>query len=347
MNTINVLFITDKFIKYDLMYEKLEKALDKLNYKIIPDVIATSWPDLPFEYCNSISEYINVDAELLEKIAGKEIILTHVGGIKRTHIEKADKLKIIGCIRSLPVNVDLKAIREKNIKIIYAPGRSTEAVAEFTLGLIISIRRKIFNAHLKLKKGIWDNSFFHYDSAAPPFKDTVIGIIGFGYIGKKVCKLLKPFNCKILVFDPFVDNRVIINNGATPVNDLKELLSLSDIITIHARPPDLCTKIIGEQEIDLMKSSAYLINTSRGYLVDYEALYKALKKGKISGAAIDTYDVEPINIKNPLLSLENVIITPHIAGATKNTAEAGLEKVCEGIGQVLTIENTGNLCGKI
>ncbi len=343
MKKLQVLFISDNFLKYELMYKNLKNALEKINYRIIPDVINTKWPDIPFENDNSITEYVNVDTELSKKIINKDIVITHVGGIKRNHIINANRLTIIGCIRSLPVNVDVNTAKERDIKIIYAPGRSTEAVAEFTVGLIISIRRKICNAHIKLKKGNWDHTFFYYDVAPPPLHDTTIGIIGFGCIGKRVCKLLSPFNCEILVYDPLIDSKSIEKSGAKPVTDMKYLLKKSDIISIHARPLDLKTKIIGESEINLMKKSAYLINTSRGYLLDYNALYKALKEGKIAGAAIDTYEDEPIDSRNPLLSLNNIIITPHIAGATRSTAETGLKMVCKGISNLLKGKEPENI----
>jgi len=343
MKALNILCISDKFVTYENMCVALKNALKKYNITFHTDIIHTEWPDIAFKYDRTISEYVDVDSDLLEKIQDKDIVITHVAGIKDIHFKKADRLKVIGCVRSMPVNIDVNAAREQGIALVYAPGRSTEAVAEFTLGVIIALRRKIIIADKELKEGFWNNSFFYYSEASSAFNKLVVGIIGFGHIGRQVCKLLQPFTCRVVLYDPYVDEMTIVSYGAEKKMQIKELLQESDIVTIHARPHDLQSQLLGEKELSWIKKTAYIINTSRGYLVDYHALYTLLKEGRIAGAALDTYEVEPLDTYHPLFSLDNVITTPHIAGATRTTADGGLQMVCAGIGQWLIGRRPKNL----
>ncbi|RLI96400.1 MAG: hypothetical protein DRP00_05370, partial [Candidatus Aenigmatarchaeota archaeon] len=161
-----------------------------------------------------------------------------------------------------------------------------------------------------------------------------VGLIGFGLIGKRVCQLLSPFNVEVLVFDPYVEKKEVELFGARLV-ELEKLLRESHIISLHARLTPETYKLIGEREISMMRPGAYLINTARGGLVDYEALYKALKEGKLKGAALDTFDPEPPSTKCPLLSLSNVVLTPHLAGASRETASHGIEMLARGISKYL------------
>ena len=335
MKSLNVLYLTDKFLTYEVMHNSLNKYLKEIDISVVPDSIESDWPDLYYKNDEEIKEYIDVDEVLAKKIVKKDIVITHVAGIKGFHIQMANDLKIIGCIRSMPINIDVRAAMKRGIPIVYAPGRSTEAVAEFTMGLIINLRRKIYLAQKKIKLGRWESDFFTYEKAAISFDKQTIGIIGFGNIGRRVCELLKPYHCRIIIYDPYVDNSIVEGYGIERTYSLKELLNVSDIITIHARTHNLEKEIIGENELKQMKSSAYLINTARGYIIDYESLYRFLKDKKIAGAALDTYNIEPLPKYHPLLSLDNVIATPHIAGATRSTAEEGIKMVSRGIFELL------------
>jgi len=328
---INILFLGDYFLTKDVMLEALERFLGNAHINFNFDSIVCKWPYKQFENNGDIKEFIDIGNELSNKIKDKDVIITHIAGLKKYHIEKAESLKIIGCTRSRPVNIDLKATFEKRIPIVYAPGRSTSSVVEFTIGLIINLRRKIIESHNALKNGIWDCKYFTYKLSPLPLYKQIIGLIGFGNIGRQIIRVFKTFGCTVLVFDPYVKEEIITKERGRKVFKIGDLIKQSDIISIHARPKENGKRLIGNDELNKMKKNAILINTARGSLIDYNALYVALKNHRIAGAALDTFETEPLDPLNKLLELDNVIVTPHIAGSTRDTSNIAAELVAKGI----------------
>ena len=145
--------------------------------------------------------------------------------------------------------------------------------------------------------------------------EMTVGIVGFGRIGREVARRLKPFRCKIVVFDPVVDAAAVKAEGCTPVS-FEELLRLSDLVTLHCPSNDKTKQMINAQTLGKMKKGAMLVNTSRGTLVKTDDLAAALQSGQISSAALDVTDPEPINLDNPLVKMDNVVINPHLASAS-------------------------------
>lgn len=248
-------------------------------------------------------------------IAGTEILDAEV-------IERLPKLKVISRCGSGLDNVDCDAAKKNGIKVFNTPDAPALAVAELTVGLIIGLMRKLNQMDAAIRKGKWEKLMGNL------LCGKKVGIIGFGRIGKKVAELLKPFNCEIAYIDPLVDG---LGPGLKSL-PMEELLKWSDIITIHISGKE---KIIGKKELGLMKAGSFIINVTRGGAIDESALYKHLKNGHISGAALDVFQEEPYN--GPLKELGNVLLTPHIGSyaeeprvkmeieAVKNLL-AGLEK---------------------
>ncbi len=191
------------------------------------------------------------------------------------------------------------------------PGRNANAVADFTVGMLLSECRNIARAHRNLKEGRWIRDYTNAASV-PDLPDKTAGIVGFGNIGRKVAQRLHGFEMNILAYDPFAGN---VPDYVTLV-DLPELMSRSDFVLVHARAMKETEHMINRELIGMIKPNAYLINTARSSLVDEQALYEALRDGKITGAALDVFDVEPPAADYPLVALPNVTVTPHLAGGS-------------------------------
>lgn len=279
------------------------------------------------------------EQELMEKTKDADIIIVSYDDITRKVIENAPNLKLIACTRATPVNVDMAAAKERSIPVIYTPGRNSDSAAEFTIGLMLSVARNIPMAYKALKEKkytgdpnsskqtkeglkvdmIWD---MKADSPYMVFKGTqlkgkTLGILGYGSIGRRVGKIARAMGMSLLIYDPFVCPVDIGEVGVSKVEKLEDLMKNADFVTCHMKVTPETTGIVSKAMIALMKPTAYFINSSRGAILDEAAMIEALREKRIAGAAFDVYANEPISRDHPYVSeLDNVVITPHIAGAT-------------------------------
>ena len=244
-------------------------------------------------------------------IAGTEPLTANV-------LSGARSLKVISRVGTGLDNIDMDAAEKLSIKILNTPDALTDAVAELTIGLILSALRRLNIADRNIREGIWRKE------PGLLFNGKVLGIIGFGRIGRRVAELARGFNAEIL----FYDSRNILEASAGQVS-FKELLSRSDIITIHASGKK---SIVSREDIDQMKDGAILINTARGGLVDEEALYDALKSRKLSYAALDGFIEEPY--KGRLIGVDNILLTPHIGSYAK---EARINMEIEAVSNLIEV----------
>jgi D-3-phosphoglycerate dehydrogenase len=200
-------------------------------------------------------------------------------------------------------NVDFEAARKHGIAVSSTPDAPTQAVAELTVGLILNVLRRINFMDRQVRGGAWTKEMGHLLSG------KTVGIVGLGRIGKRVAELLKPFGVKVLASELAPDKKWIEKNKVH-LTSLEELLRESDVVTLHIPYTEQNRNLISAERVKIMKRGAILINTSRGGLVDENALFQALKNGYLGGAALDTMEIEPY--KGPLKELDNVILTPHI-----------------------------------
>ncbi|GEQ50151.1 2-hydroxyacid dehydrogenase [Tetragenococcus koreensis] len=251
------------------------------------------------------------DSKLLDSIETFDLIITQFTPISKNIIDRAKKLKYIGVLRGGVENVDESYAKSKGVKVINTGGRNARAVAEFTVGMILSETRNIARTSSEMHKGIWYKDFPNKNKV-PEIGGKTVGIIGFGHIGQLVAQFLKGFNANIIFYDPYVNEK----EDFKKVDNIEDLVKQSTIVTIHMRADSTTHHIIDQHIFELMDENTYFINTARSALVDESALIKALKENKIAGAAIDTFEDEPLPKNSPFLSLQNVTLTSHLAGTT-------------------------------
>ena len=227
-------------------------------------------------------------------------------------------LRLIGVARAGLENVDLEAATQRGILVVNVMGRNAHAVSDFTIGLILCEARNIARAHCAIKHGTWRKEFSN-SGHVPELTGKTIGIVGFGHIGRLVARKLRGFEVRILVYDPYVrpEDLEDFKDVDLQLVDKETLFAESDFVTLHARLTPESKGLVGRAELARMKSTAYLINTARAGLVDTEALVEALQERRIAGAALDVFDVEPIPPDHPLVALDNVTLTSHLAGTTR------------------------------
>jgi D-3-phosphoglycerate dehydrogenase len=234
--------------------------------------------------------------------------------ISKEIIEAGKNLKVIGRAGVGLDNIDLETAEKRGIVVLNTPEACVDAVSELTIGLIISLTRNISIADRTMKEGKWIKK----ELKARQLKDKTLGIIGFGKIGQKVARIAKVLGMKIIITKRTKPSIELLNELKAefiPINDLTDFLQKSDVITIHIPLTSQTRHLIGTKEIKNMKEGAFLINTSRGGIVDETSLLKAVKSGKLGGVGLDVYENEPpVCHKN--MKLPNVICTPHIGGQT-------------------------------
>ena len=256
-------------------------------------------------------------SELRELVRDADMLIVHFCPVSAELIDAGKRLKVIATLRTGLSNIDKAHAEEKGIPVVNLPGRLNEAVSDFTIGLIIALGRGIVAANNSLRRGQWTKNFESNESFIE-IPGKTVGVIGLGGIGRRVAQKLAGFDVELLGYDPFVEQGDIESLGVKMVG-LEELLSSSDIVTIHTKLTESSKGLIGAPELSCMKPKSFLINTARAEVIDRQALYDVLKSGAIAGAALDVHWKEPIDIDDPFIKLENVVLTPHISGTMKES----------------------------
>lgn len=347
MTKLKVAVIGDKFMKAAAFTDALEKVPDlavDVRTKELP------WPDEPMRHgyvdggLEGLREYQGEPAEVVAFVQGADILINHLAPINGAILDQLPNLKMIAVSRGGPVNIDVQACRDRKVKLVNTPGRNASAVAEFTIAAILAETRLIRAGHEALRQGIWRGDLYRFDKIDAELSEMTVGLIGYGHIGTRVVKLLKPFGCRILVADPY---RVLspedTADGVLGV-DLDTLLKESDVVSLHARVTDETKGFLAAAQFARMKAGAYFINTARGPMVNYDDLYHALKSRHVRGAMLETFWLEPPPVDAPLLKLDNVTLTPHIAGASTTTVRIAARMIAEEIRRHASGEQPLNPC---
>lgn len=269
------------------------------------------WPHVPFGKVAEVDEASDVEDELIDALQGVRVCLTQMAPLTARVLEACPSLELFAVSRGGPVNANLAAATEHGVAVTFAPGRNAESTAEHTVGMMLAAMRRIPLAHNSVVAGKWESSMYAYEETGLEVSGSTIGLVGAGAIGSRVAAALTAMGATVLVSDPYA--------GVASV-PLDELLERSTVVSLHARLTDETRGMIGERELALMPAGSVLVNCARGGLLDYHALAKALSDGHLFAAALDVYDEEPLPADHPLRSAPNVVMTPHLAGASRAVA---------------------------
>ena len=345
--TTTVAIIGDRFMLPDIFEAALMEAC---GADITCRKLEQPWPDTPMEHgyatpgMEGLKEYMGSANQVIGHIADASVLVTHLAPLSRAMFEALPCLQLVAVSRGGPVNIDMEAASDHGVLVVNTPGRNASAVAEFTIGAIIAETRNITKGHEALRKGEYRGDLYRADITGDELSDMTVGVIGYGNIGTKVVKLLRAFGTKVLVCDPYKQlDRADMADGVAMV-DLETLLARSDVVSLHPRVTEETRGMMNAETLRAMKPGAVLVNTARGPLMDYDALYDALSEGHLGGAMLETFAIEPPPADWPLLQLPNVTLTPHIAGASLKTVRIAAAKAAEEVRRWLAGEPPLNPC---
>jgi D-3-phosphoglycerate dehydrogenase / 2-oxoglutarate reductase len=342
-----IAIIGDYFMLPEVFEQKLREACgDAVAIRSRKD----NWPNEPMEHgyaaagMEGLKEYFGGADDVVEFIGHAEILVTQLAPMSSGMLARLPNLKMIAVSRGGPVNIDMKAARERGVLVVNTPGRNSSAVAEFTLGAILAETRKIRTGHEALRRGEWRGDLYRADTTGRELNELTVGVIGYGKIGTKVVRLLRAFGARILVHDPYVQLSADDAAAGVKLVSFEQLLQDADVVTMHARVTTETTRMMNAEAFARMKPDAVFVNTARGPLCDYDALYAALTEGQIASAMLETFAVEPAPADWPLLQLPNVTLTPHIAGASMRTVTIAADQAAEEVRRYLNGEGPLNPC---
>ena len=326
-----------------IMIEMKYKAL--VTAELDVEVLKNTVSDIEFDVAGYCIDHETMTSDDLKNIIEPyDILISEFETVTSDVINAAKNLKLIICCRGgVKSVIDLQAARQRNIMVSHNAGRNANSVSELVLGYILDFNRNITlsnqlihdrvitsdvrNLPTEYKDTIWglNNDSPYVKLRGRSLKTMTLGIIGFGNVGRQVAEKAQIFGLKIIIYDP-IESTMAISENVKRVT-FEEVLQEADIVSLHCPVTSFNKDMMSYDQFKLMKKDAFFINTARGGLVDEEALCWALQNGEIAGAAIDVTKQEPISSDNPLLNVPNLLITPHIAGASEDVVKKGTEMV--------------------
>ncbi len=275
--------------------------------------------------CSVLDDRKDVEAVQFTQLS-EDNILQHVGEYDAAIlsitpftariIDKADKMQIVARHGVGYDAVDVPALTKKGIPLAVVGTANSVTVAEHALFFILALAKRAILFDREVRKGNWD---IRYDHIGYDIADKKVLVLGLGRIGRRLVPMLNAMGMKVFVYDPYVLQDSIVTSGATPVEDWRAALPDMDFVSVNCPKNEETNGMIGTAELASMKKTAFVVNTARGNIVDESALYHALKNGSIAGAGIDPFVVEPAGPNEPLFELDNIIVSPHSAGVTKES----------------------------
>ena len=278
------------------------------------------WPEIPFGPVGNVHEASGTEEQVIAAISGAQIAITQMAPFTPQVFDASPELRMVSVCRGGPVNVDLEAATAAGVVVSFAPGRNARAAAEFTLGMMLAAMRRVGDGNSALHQGEWRGQYYTYSEAGMELHGNTVGVIGFGAIGRLVADLVHSFGAEVLVYDPYLPDDVPLAPNVERVS-LPELMKRSRVVTIHARLSEDSHHLLNGDTLALLPQGAVLVNTARGGLLDYSVLPAMLDSGHLGAVALDVFDEEPPSAQWPLLGRDNVVLAPHLAGATRQTAE--------------------------
>ncbi|GLZ07912.1 oxidoreductase [Actinomadura sp. NBRC 104412] len=320
---MRVLAAGDRFVLPELLADALAAELGEAA-----DVrrLELPWPVVPFGPVGEVDEASGDEDTMIEALAGAEACVTQMAPVTAKVLDNAPGLRLVAVARGGPVNVDVEAATERGVRVCYAPGRNATATAEYTVGLLLAVLRRIPETHAALAgRGEWGGRYYTYEATGLELEGTPVGLVGGGAVGGRVARILEGFGADVQIYDPYLPG------GAS---SLDELLRRSRVLSLHARLTPENRGMIGARELALMPPGSVVINCARGPLLDEDALCDALESGHLLGAGLDTFAVEPPPPGSRLFGLPGVVLTPHLGGASRAVAEKAARIVAAEVGRL-------------
>jgi len=288
--------------------------------------------------------------ELVAKVreVGADVLVVEADLVHEEVIDGCE-LRLIGAARGDPLNIGVERATAKRIPVVFAPARNAQAVAELTIGFMLSVLRRIHEVNHRLRAG--EMHFEHtkeYLAAYEAYtgyelEGKTVGIVGFGAIGQRVARALGGFGCRVLAYDPFVDEGSFERLGARRT-ELDDLIRTCDILTVHCPEAPGTTDLINAERVRALRPGAWVMNLARARVLNEDALYEGLASGKIAGAGLDVFTLEPIQPDNRFLALPNVVVAPHYGGNTHETVARQSRMMVDAIEAWLAGRRPEHLC---
>jgi D-3-phosphoglycerate dehydrogenase len=275
-----------------------------------------------------LREYQGSPEEVAERMPGVEVLVVQGAPVTEAVLDASRELRLVCCARGGPVNVDVDAVSARGLPLVGTPGKNAEAVADLTIAFLVMLARGLPKAQRFLEEGHqlrdnWEGAKF----IGSDLRRHVLGLVGYGQIGRRVAQRAVPFGLTVIAYDPYAR----VEGPVEQVESLDELLGRADFVSLHARATGENENLVDASALACMKPGAFLINTARETLVDEDALDEALASGRLGGAALDVVRTTGTQGRHRLLRHENVVVTPHLGGATHETLLQGAEMIADEI----------------
>ncbi len=328
MSQKKILVIGDHFISPSLMRASLAaRVQDQLEIT----ESATPFPLEPFRNIGEVKEASGSEDEMIQALRGISLCVAHHAPLTQKVLDACPDLRLFVVCRGGPVNANVWAATAAGVTICFTPGRNATATAEFAVAMALAALRRIAVTDREIRNGGWPGNYT-FETAGFELDGATCGLVGYGAVGSRVARILLGFGASVLVYDPYA--KIGAGEAVRQVN-LQELLQRSQVVSLHARETPETRGLIGKKEIASMPKGSVLVNCARGALLDYAALEDALRSGHLFAAAADVFPEEPLPATSALLTLPNFVMTPHIAGGTRQAAEKAARMAAEEVNRYL------------
>lgn len=340
---MRILAAGDHFVRPSLIRTAVSQELSRTGREL-PEFaeLTLPWPHEPFGPVAEVREASGTEDELIDALSGASVCVTQMAPFTGRVFAASPALRLVAVSRGGPVNVDLAAATRHGVRVSFAPGRNAQAAAEFAVGLTLAAMRRVTTADAELKRGIWRGDLYAYEESGGELGGATVGLVGYGAIGRIVARVMRAFGAHVLAADPYADRAAIEADGVEPA-ELDDLLSRSSVVSLHARLTEETHHLIDARHLGLLPHGAVLVNSARGGLLDHRPLPELLRGGALGALALDVYDIEPIPADWALRDVPNVITTPHLAGATRQTAHRAASITASEVGRFLRGEEPAHL----
>ena len=346
---MKILVVGDVYVPVEVFREAFlpvagDHEIDYLQLDMDDDQVGDS------ESERRIREFAGSPAQVIAGLRDHQVLVIHGAAVTDAVLDASPNLRLVCCARGGPVNVDVAAAGERGIPVVTTPGKNAESVADLTIGFAVMLARGAVTAANYLANGgrFGESTYEGAEWIGSDLGGHTLGLLGYGHVGRRVAQRALPFGMQLIVHDPYVDGSEIVAGGGRAVS-FDELLAESQFLSLHARQTPDNVDLFDADAFRSMRRGAFFVNTARESMVDEDALLAALGSGQIGGAALDVLKPRADGSRSPLLGMPNVIVTPHIGGATHETLARGarmlvdeIRRLCDGA-ELVNVINRGAL----